>query len=636
MLDAYTLRKTIPRLVVAAILISISWPLLSFAVQLSNDLGNGVVYLIESPFNQLPDIVHFGNVVFDLLSAGAILALGIIGLLSFVLTGAIAIFVAIITLIVRQILVIALLIISPIAIVAYVLPNTEKIFKLWRSSFISVLIAFPIISMFIATGRVFSAIAANNDGQNPVNQIIAFIAYFAPYFMLPLAFKLSGGIMGSVAGVINNRAGGVQKMLSAYRGNRTKENLMKIKSGERFSNRNGVSRTFNRLSENIGLGSKGHFGVGRQGQQSRALNRTINARNRLKSNEQLQQLAFDDNANGLLALSGGSEEGARNVANTLGLTTDETNRSIAAIKASGGFTYASATAALQTMAQNKSRILKGAFSGPQGTNLLRTSMNSLANGNTTLSDNLMNTFQFDSRNAGRVDLGGDPLDVGWTKTSTGHHAQSDVNSMEAFANHFTTMFQTSAPGTIEKKRATLALMEMQSMLPNSTEGNQVIINKALEKVGVDHHKPETTETQLTQLANDPDINENWIRGNARVYDSTVPYGSQNPSGQQSQQSQNPSGQQGPGGTILPSDLRLKKDIHYLKTTTSGLKLYTFKYIWSNTVYVGVIAQDIIKTHPNAITIDINGYYLVNYKLLGINMCTYNDWLKINKKPIYRV
>ena len=139
MLDAYTLRKTIPRLVVAAILISISWPLLAFAVKLSNDLGNGVLYLIETPFQNLSDVINFGignSVVISLLGLGALSALGIVGLLSFLLTAAVAIFIAVITLIIRQILVIGLLIISPIAIVAYILPNTEKIFKLWRFLFV--------------------------------------------------------------------------------------------------------------------------------------------------------------------------------------------------------------------------------------------------------------------------------------------------------------------------------------------------------------------------------------------------------------------------------------------------------------------------------------------------------------------
>ncbi len=411
MLDAYTLRKTIPRLVVAAILISISWPLLSFAVQLSNDLGNGVVYLIESPFNQLPDIVHFGNVVFDLLSAGAILALGIIGLLSFVLTGAIAIFVAIITLIVRQILVIALLIISPIAIVAYVLPNTEKIFKLWRSSFISVLIAFPIISMFIATGRVFSAIAANNDGQNPVNQIIAFIAYFAPYFMLPLAFKLSGGIMGSVAGVINNRAGGVQKMLSAYRGNKIKENTEKMKNFSRVSDKNIFGKALN-----TSLGTLTNPRSWKNGRESIAAARlsgqAIQGMTALKNDKIFEANKNDDNF--LLALANSQLALDKLKQAQLALEKDDRNESL---RAEVNARQRGINAANQIASRNSSATRIAALNGltqagyqfgpgQKGYNELDNTVTSIVGDNGGAKSFLMDQSQFNLKNAGRLDLAG--------------------------------------------------------------------------------------------------------------------------------------------------------------------------------------------------------------------------------------
>ncbi len=242
MLDAYTIRKMLPRIVIAAILISLSWPLLSFLVQLSNDLGNGVRVLIYSPFSSLLNStssqINFNQGAFgvDLFALGAFTALGGFGLLSFVLTGVLAVLVGYITLVIRQFLMIGLLILSPIAIVAYIMPNTEKFFKIWRSTLIGVLLAFPIIAAFIATGRVFSAISAQQGGA--INQVIAFAAYFAPYFMLPLAFKMSGGIMSGIGTAVHNRSGGLRKSLSTYRGNKTKENLQKTANFSRFSDNN--------------------------------------------------------------------------------------------------------------------------------------------------------------------------------------------------------------------------------------------------------------------------------------------------------------------------------------------------------------------------------------------------------------
>ena len=67
-----------------------------------------------------------------------------------------------------------------------------------------------------------------------------------------------------------------------------------------------------------------------------------------------------------------------------------------------------------------------------------------------------------------------------------------------------------------------------------------------------------------------------------------------------------------------SDIRLKKNIIY-SHTENGHKIYEFEYINEpNTKYSGVMAQDVIKTHPSAV-IEEDGYYKVNYDMLGLTM-----------------
>jgi hypothetical protein len=48
--DAYTVRKLLPRLIAAVILIQISWVLSIFLINVANDLGQGVASLIAAPF----------------------------------------------------------------------------------------------------------------------------------------------------------------------------------------------------------------------------------------------------------------------------------------------------------------------------------------------------------------------------------------------------------------------------------------------------------------------------------------------------------------------------------------------------------------------------------------------------------
>lgn len=249
-LDAYVIRKTLPRLLIAAIGIALSWPLMRFLIQISDDLGFGVRHLIYQPFASLPDKpdLSFGggaaNFFFGGLSAGVApiaglvivqLAGGLGALLAYVGTAALAVFVAIVVLILRQVAIILLMLVSPIAIVAYILPNTQRIYKLWWESFSKALLMFPLIAAFIATGRVFSAITFNNGGG--LNQVIGFASYFAPYFMIPLTFRMAGSTMGALGNFVNSRAQGGFNKLNELRGGLRKKKRAEMAAGDALKGR---------------------------------------------------------------------------------------------------------------------------------------------------------------------------------------------------------------------------------------------------------------------------------------------------------------------------------------------------------------------------------------------------------------
>ncbi len=62
-----------------------------------------------------------------------------------------------------------------------------------------------------------------------------------------------------------------------------------------------------------------------------------------------------------------------------------------------------------------------------------------------------------------------------------------------------------------------------------------------------------------------------------------------------------------------SDIRLKRDI--VKTGTwRGFNKYLFRYLWSDAVYEGVMAQEVERTRPDAIK-EIGGFKAVNYAVL---------------------
>jgi hypothetical protein len=79
------------------------------------------------------------------------------------------------------------------------------------------------------------------------------------------------------------------------------------------------------------------------------------------------------------------------------------------------------------------------------------------------------------------------------------------------------------------------------------------------------------------------------------------------------------------GVFVASDIRLKRDIARVGTLDSGLPLYRYKYLWSDQVYVGVMAQEAADVAPDAVVKGEDGYLRVNYARLGTSTKTWEQW-----------
>jgi hypothetical protein len=233
--DAYTIKKVMPRLVIAIIGTALSWQLMKWFVIFTNDLGLGVRSIILLPFQQVGggQIDLAASLILTLLGAPLILGFGIIGLLLFGGTALLALVIAFLVLIARQLVIVVLLISAPLAIAAYVLPNTQSVWKLWHESFTKALLMFPIIMAFIAVGKAF-AVTSSTDSSSVVGQLIAFVAYIMPYFLLPLAFRFAGGAMRTIGGFANDRSRGAFDRLKKGRQKAFAENGgRRIEAGNR-------------------------------------------------------------------------------------------------------------------------------------------------------------------------------------------------------------------------------------------------------------------------------------------------------------------------------------------------------------------------------------------------------------------
>jgi hypothetical protein len=86
----------------------------------------------------------------------------------------------------------------------------------------------------------------------------------------------------------------------------------------------------------------------------------------------------------------------------------------------------------------------------------------------------------------------------------------------------------------------------------------------------------------------------------------------------------------------PSDYRLKRDITLLTQLDNGIKLYSFRYLWSDETYVGVMAQDLLQdsAYKNAVVLMDTNFYAVNYQRLGLQMITLDQWTQSSQNIFY--
>ena len=177
--DAYTIKKLLPKLVIAVIGMQLSWDLCKWLITLANDAGHGLEQIMTLPFGgtslNLNTILHRLNPAWAQTSQGiipvALVAGAIIGFMTLpaafvtIFGLFIGIFAALMVLLFRNVLIVALTIFSPLAFLAWVLPGTQNLWKTWKDNFSKLLMLFPLLVGIIYTGRIFAWIVRKTPSQ---------------------------------------------------------------------------------------------------------------------------------------------------------------------------------------------------------------------------------------------------------------------------------------------------------------------------------------------------------------------------------------------------------------------------------------------------------------------------------------
>jgi hypothetical protein len=225
-LTNYSIKKLLPRLIITAVLVNVSFYICAIAVDLSNVLGNSLQQifttlrdnLVSSNTNNISSwesITGFllaggtaaaaaaAGITGVVISTGASAGAAIILLLPILLSLILAVLVALIVLAARQAVIILLVIVAPIAFVAYLLPNTEKWFTKWRETFMTLLVFFPIFALIFGGSQLAGFLIRDTSDQ--INMILlGMFVQVAPLVLTPLLIKFSGSLVGRIANLVND------------------------------------------------------------------------------------------------------------------------------------------------------------------------------------------------------------------------------------------------------------------------------------------------------------------------------------------------------------------------------------------------------------------------------------------------
>ena len=211
-LKNYDIKKIMPRLVICAIAVNTSFWICAAISDIINILGANVrdfLLGMAGGLNANGDhsfMFHIGTWTLGLVSAGLVAVGGL--LIIFMNLGTLTLGLLLIVALMqfRTVAIIALIIISPLAFVAWLLPNTEKWFKMWWKEYTRMLLVYPMVMGVWGLTAIATALMTNVDttedaGSNIATFVGVILLQFVPVAAIIPIFKMGGQIMSKFQGL---------------------------------------------------------------------------------------------------------------------------------------------------------------------------------------------------------------------------------------------------------------------------------------------------------------------------------------------------------------------------------------------------------------------------------------------------
>ncbi len=218
-IDNLGIKRILPKLIIAAVLVNVSYIICMLLVDVSNIAGSSLYTLFDGvTLNGETVGAERGGAVGFLIGAlgltGGVAAIAWFpGIVPALLLGLVGIIIGVLTLFVLlgvyQAGVIIAVIVSPVAFVLYMLPNTKSIFDRWRKIFQALLLLYPTCGLMMGGSNFASKVLllANNDSF--WMSLLAALLSIIPFFFIPSIVKGTMNAMGNLGAKISGLGKGL-------------------------------------------------------------------------------------------------------------------------------------------------------------------------------------------------------------------------------------------------------------------------------------------------------------------------------------------------------------------------------------------------------------------------------------------
>lgn len=178
----YSIKRMLPRLIIGAIFVNVSFYVCVIAIELSNVIGGSILAIMQGVTDQIGpaamtlssaqngfDDSRLSDITSAILTKSGTVWILLAPVAAVTISIALICAAGLVLLIVRKVVVAMLVLVSPLMFVTYLLPNTEHYFQQWIRLFFQMLLLYPVIAFLLGTGQIISATIINVGSESDSN-----------------------------------------------------------------------------------------------------------------------------------------------------------------------------------------------------------------------------------------------------------------------------------------------------------------------------------------------------------------------------------------------------------------------------------------------------------------------------------